>query len=256
MATLAKEVIFLITERDAWTINGYLGIVILTVIIGVAALSLIYEEWVMSIIFFCAAFILGSGFTVIHPNESVIVQFGGSYAGSYRQAGMVLFIPFSKKIRISLRERIFKSDVMHVHDVKGKPVSMSIVLLFKVVDAAKAVYDVEDMEKYIAIQSEMSVRNLMTTYAHTDLVTEETSLQEMTHQLKQDLYKRLKRTGVALTEIRVIPALPLNENISKEPPTEWTEKLLQFIEKERLLPLNDESKKILKNKLTTSFQEK
>lgn len=247
--------IFLITERDAWTINGYLGIVIIAVMALVAVLSLIYEEWLMSVIFFISAIIFGSGFSVIQPNESMIVQFGGNYAGSYRQAGIVVFVPFSKRIRISLREQIYKSDVMHVHDVKGVPVSMSIVLLFKVVDAPKVVYDVEDMEKYIAIQSEMSVRNLMATYAHTDLLMDEMSLQDLTHQLKQDLNNRLKRTGTTLTEIRVIPELSPEKDIITESAENVTEKLIRFIEKENLLTMNDESKKHIKSKLTTALYE-
>lgn len=246
--------IFLITERDAWTINGYLGIVIIAVMALVAVLSLIYEEWLMSVIFFVSAIIFGSGFSVIQPNESMIVQFGGNYAGSYRQAGIVVFVPFSKRIRISLKEQIYKSDVMHVHDVKGVPVSMSIVLLFKVVDAPKVVYDVEDMEKYIAIQSEMSVRNLMATYAHADLLMDEMSLQELTHQLKQDLNNRLKRTGTTLTEIRVIPALSPEKEIT-ESAENVTEKLIQFIEKENLLTMSDESKKHIRSKLTTALYE-
>lgn len=247
--------IFLITERDAWTINGYLGIVIIAVMALVAVLSLIYEEWLMSVIFFISAIIFGSGFSVIQPNESMIVQFGGNYAGSYRQAGIVVFVPFSKRIRISLREQIYKSDVMHVHDVKGVPVSMSIVLLFKVVDAPKVVYDVEDMEKYIAIQSEMSVRNLMATYAHADLLMDEMSLQDLTHQLKQDLNNRLKRTGTTLTEIRVIPELSPEKDIITESAENVTEKLIRFIEKENLLTMNDESKKHIKSKLTTALYE-
>jgi len=245
----------LITERDAWTINGYLGIVIIAVMALVAVLSLIYEEWLMSVIFFISAIIFGSGFSVIQPNESMIVQFGGNYAGSYRQAGIVVFVPFSKRIRISLREQIYKSDVMHVHDVKGVPVSMSIVLLFKVVDAPKVVYDVEDMEKYIAIQSEMSVRNLMATYAHADLLMDEMSLQDLTHQLKQDLNNRLKRTGTTLTEIRVIPELSPEKDIITESAENVTEKLIRFIEKENLLTMNDESKKHIKSKLTTALYE-
>lgn len=247
--------IFLITERDAWTINGYLGIVIIAVMALVAVLSLIYEEWLMSVIFFISAIIFGSGFSVIQPNESMIVQFGGNYAGSYRQAGIVVFVPFSKRIRISLKEQIYKSDVMHVHDVKGVPVSMSIVLLFKVVDAPKVVYDVEDMEKYIAIQSEMSVRNLMATYAHADLLMDEMSLQDLTHQLKQDLNNRLKRTGTTLTEIRVIPELSPEKDIITESAENVTEKLIRFIEKENLLTMNDESKKHIKSKLTTALYE-
>lgn len=245
----------MITERDAWTINGYLGIVIIAVMALVAVLSLIYEEWLMSVIFFISAIIFGSGFSVIQPNESMIVQFGGNYAGSYRQAGIVVFVPFSKRIRISLREQIYKSDVMHVHDVKGVPVSMSIVLLFKVVDAPKVVYDVEDMEKYIAIQSEMSVRNLMATYAHADLLMDEMSLQDLTHQLKQDLNNRLKRTGTTLTEIRVIPELSPEKDIITESAENVTEKLIRFIEKENLLTMNDESKKHIKSKLTTALYE-
>lgn len=245
----------MITERDAWTINGYLGIVIIAVMALVAVLSLIYEEWLMSVIFFISAIIFGSGFSVIQPNESMIVQFGGNYAGSYRQAGIVVFVPFSKRIRISLKEQIYKSDVMHVHDVKGVPVSMSIVLLFKVVDAPKVVYDVEDMEKYIAIQSEMSVRNLMATYAHADLLMDEMSLQDLTHQLKQDLNNRLKRTGTTLTEIRVIPELSPEKDIITESAENVTEKLIRFIEKENLLTMNDESKKHIKSKLTTALYE-
>src|SRR5699024_1054091 len=158
------EVIFLITERDAWTINGYLGIVIIAVMALVAVFSLIYEEWLMSVIFFISAIIFGSGFLVIIPNESMIVMFCGNYSVNYRQGDIDVYELFSKRIRNTIQEQIYKSDVMHVHDVKGVPVSISIVILFKVVKAHKVVYDVEYKKKYIAIQSEMPVKNLMATY--------------------------------------------------------------------------------------------
>src|SRR5699024_12015950 len=101
LATLAKEVIFLITERDAWTINGYLGIVIIAVMALVAVLSLIYEEWLMSVIFFISAIIFGCGFSVIQPNVSMIVKFGGDCSGCYRKAGICVFVSVSFIVRMS-----------------------------------------------------------------------------------------------------------------------------------------------------------
>src|SRR5699024_6731011 len=128
-------------------------------------------------------------------------------------------------------------------------------LLFKVVDAPKVVYDVEDMEKYIAIQSEMSVRNLMATYAHADLLMDEMSLQDLTHQLKQDLNNRLKRTGTTLTEIRVIPELSPENKIITEPAEHVTDKLIRSIDKENLLSVNDEANNHINSKQSIALSE-
>src|SRR5699024_5815992 len=107
----------------------------------------------------------------------------------------------------------------------------------------------------IAIQSEMSVRNLMATYAHADLLMDEMSLQDLTHQLKQDLNNRLKRTGTTLTEIRVIPELSPEKDIITESAENVTEKLIRFIEKEYLSTMNDESRKPIESTLTTALYE-
>lgn len=246
----------MITEKDAWTINGYLAIVILIVFMIVSLASFFNDELAMGIVFGILAVVFVSGFSVIHPNEAIIVQFAGQYIGTYRQEGIILFIPFSKRNRISLKERIYQSGEIITHDIYGNAVPISIVLLFKIVDAAKAVFDVEDMERYIAIQSEMSLRQCMTSYAFNEMLTDEQTLRQITQDVKNDLMARLPRTGVELSEIRLIPSTLYEQeklDFKVQDSLHLTDQILTFMEKEKIIQLTEEKKLLLKNKLSLAL---
>ncbi len=149
-------------EGKAWKINGFLGVLLIVVLIA----GTIYEFWaqniVVGIILTVVVSVLGTGFTIVQPNEARVLTFFGRYVGSIRESGMWLTIPITYRTRVSLRVRNFNSKTLKVNDVEGNPVEIAAVVVFKVVDSARAVFDVDDYEEFVEIQSETALRHVAT----------------------------------------------------------------------------------------------
>src|SRR5690625_864442 len=128
-------------EREAWTMNGFVGILAIIILLASTIFSFIHQQIFIGIICLIIAILLGSGITLIQPNQSVVVIFLGKYMGSIRQEGIVITVPFSIRRTISLRVRNFNSTQLKVNDINGNPIEIAAVIVFKVVDSAKAVLD-------------------------------------------------------------------------------------------------------------------
>jgi len=194
-------------EKQAWSFNGILGIGIILVLIAVAAFSFFQQQIVIGIIFVLIAGCLISGITIIQPNQSIVVIFLGKYMGTVRREGIVVTIPFSSRRTISLRVRNFNSNQLKVNDVNGNPIEIAAVVVFKVVDAAKAVFDVDQYEKFVEIQSETAIRAVATAYPYDSFEGHELTLRgnadEISNELTKELQERLKVAGVEVIEARL-----------------------------------------------------
>ena len=127
--------------------------------------------------------------------------------GSIREEGIVITVPFSIRRTISLRVRNFNSKQLKVNDVNGNPIEIAAVVVFKVVDSAKAVFDVDRYEQFVEIQSETAIRAVATTYPYDTFDHDTLSLRgnadEVSHQLTTELQERLKVAGVEVIEARL-----------------------------------------------------
>src|SRR5690625_2224554 len=112
-------------EKEAWTMDGVLGIFVIIILIGVAFYSFFYNQYALAIVFIILAIILGSGITLIQPNQAVVVIFLGRYIGSVRREGIVITVPFSKRQILSLRVRNFNSKRLKVNDINGNPIEIA-----------------------------------------------------------------------------------------------------------------------------------
>ncbi|SDR09408.1 Regulator of protease activity HflC, stomatin/prohibitin superfamily [Virgibacillus subterraneus] len=197
----------MLREKDAWMMNGYVGILTIAVLLAVTVVSFFQELYVIGAICLAIAIILGSGITLIQPNQSVVVIFLGKYMGSIRKEGIVVTVPFSLRRTISLRVRNFNSKRLKVNDVNGNPIEIAAVIVFKVVDAAKAVFDVDQYEEFVEIQSETAIRAVATKYPYDTFTDEELTLrgnaEEISSQLTKELQERLKVAGVDVIEARL-----------------------------------------------------
>src|SRR5690625_4518171 len=153
-----KEEEIYMREREAWAMNGFIGILAIIILLVVAVFSFINLQILIAIISLMIAVTLASGITLIQPNQSVVVIFLGKYMGSIRKEGIVVTVPFSVRRTISLRVRNFNSKRLKVNDVNGNPIEIAAVIVFKVVDSAKAVFDVDQYEQFVEIQSETAIR--------------------------------------------------------------------------------------------------
>lgn len=194
-------------ETRAWSMNGLLGIVLIAVLIAGTIISLFQQQFIIGALCLIVAIVLGSGITLIQPNQSVVVIFLGKYMGTVRREGFVITIPFSVRKTISLRVRNFNSNKLKVNDVNGNPIEIAGVIVFKVTDSAKAVFDVDNYKQFVEIQSETAIRGVATKYPYDTFentaLTLRGNAEEISKELTDELQERLKVAGVEVIEVRL-----------------------------------------------------
>jgi hypothetical protein len=160
-----------------------------------------------------AGIVLSAGFFTLQPNESAALVLFGSYKGTVRASGFFWANPFFKKIRVSLRARNLNGERLKVNDKRGNPIEIAAVVVWRVEDTAQALFDVDNFERYVAVQSESSVRHLASAYAYDDSgedgsasegePTLRTSADVVAEELQRELQERLARAGVIIEEARL-----------------------------------------------------
>ena len=147
------------------------------------------------------------GFFMVHPNQAKVLQLFGTYVGSVRQTGLRWANPFYSKDPVSLRVRNFESGQMKVNDSSGNPVDIAAVVVWKVVDSAEAMFEVDDYESFVQIQSEAALRNMATSYPYEAHGDEEVALRshpiQIAEKLREEVQDRLERAGVEVIEARI-----------------------------------------------------
>jgi len=147
------------------------------------------------------------GFFVVNPNEGRVMQLFGAYRGTVKTAGLRWANPFYTKRHISLRVRNFESGRLKVNDSDGNPIEIAAVVVWRVVDTAEAVFEVDNYENYVKVQTEAAVRNLATRYSYDSHEEHQTSLRGSTAAVAKDLQheiqERLAKAGVQVIEARI-----------------------------------------------------
>jgi hypothetical protein len=110
--------------------------------------------------------VVASGFTVVEPNVGRVAIFLGRYAGTVRRTGFTWTVPLTLKPAYSLRLRNFESETLKVNDAIGNPIEVAAVVVWRVVDTARAAFDVDDYEKFVKIQSETAIRHMASQYPY------------------------------------------------------------------------------------------
>ncbi|MGF2385926.1 SPFH domain-containing protein [Lentilactobacillus otakiensis] len=203
-------------EKNVFHVNGYLGLIAVIILLGVGG----YLLWagsksgsVMSIVLGSVIIILdllfASSLTIIQPNEAKVLTFFGNYIGTIRAPGLFMTVPLTSKQTISLRVRNFNSQIIKVNDSKGNPVEIAAVIVYKVVDSAKAIFNVEDYEQFVEIQSESAIRHIASQYPYdsfdekTDILTLRGNATEVSEALTAELQDRLEVAGLTILETRL-----------------------------------------------------
>lgn len=203
-------------EKEMFKLNGFLGIILFLLCGALTAWSLIQFSLNESVIQFILAVICGlitflllSGFTIIQPNQAKVFTLFGSYLGVIKQEGFWLTIPLTIRKTVSLRVINFNSDKLKVNDLEGNPIEIAAVVVYKVFDSAKAVFDVEDYKEFVHTQSETGLRHIASQYPYDNFNNDyEISLRqhsdEVADELTKDLQKRLELAGVEIIEARIM----------------------------------------------------
>ncbi|MBV7392307.1 SPFH domain-containing protein [Enterococcus alishanensis] len=201
-------------EKKAFHMNGYvglLGLVILFVAGGLLFLRGTLSESsslvVIGIVLWIITVLFLSSLTIVGPNQAKAVLFFGKYLGTIKDNGLFITTPLTQKTNISMKVRNFNSSLLKVNDSDGNPVEISAVVVFKVVDTAKALFDVDYYLDFVEIQSETAIRHIATQYPYDTFDENDLTLrgntEEVSEKLALELQERLAIAGVEVVETRL-----------------------------------------------------
>lgn len=197
----------MVVERKAPQWNGFLGLLIVIVLFGLGIYGAIRQNGVVAVVALLLAIVLASGLSVVQPNAAKAVTFFGAYKGTLHQSGLWLSIPFSLRRNVSLRVRNFNSEKLKVNDLDGNPIEIAAVVVFKVVDTAAALFEVDNYQNFVEVQSESAIRHVASRYPYDTYGREGFSLREHTadvaEELQIELQQRLQVSGVEVMEARL-----------------------------------------------------
>lgn len=204
----------MIREKSRNVSSGYLALVVLPMLTLLCGFLFIRGAQtdnttlaVISILALLVVLICFKGFFMVHPNQAVVLQLFGSYVGSVRITGLRWANPFFSKHAVSLRVRNFESEVLKVNDNTGNPIDIAAVVVWKVVDSAEAMFEVDDYESFVHIQSEAALRNLATSFPYESHAEGEIALrsdpQAIAEKLRDEVQDRLDKAGVEAIEARI-----------------------------------------------------
>ena len=209
-----------ISETKSWSINGFF-------LFPAIALGFIYSSYALlqSISFadneivkpflfgiglaiFLLALTLSMGLFIVQPNQAQVLVLLGKYIGSDRKPGFYWTFPgIVERKQVSLRVRNFNSDYIKVNDAQGNPIEIGAVIVWRVVDSAKAVFDVEDYREFVAIQSETAIRALANRYPYDiyeeDVISLRSNPDDMADVLQKETQQRLEVAGVEVIDARL-----------------------------------------------------
>ncbi len=204
----------MIREREAKAQAGVPMLLILLVLLVADIMMLIwsikYDQGLgvlAGVVLGTTFFIMLGGFFVVNPNVTAVITLFGNYIGSERRTGLWWINPFSSKKTVSVRVRNFESAKLKVNDHDGNPIEIAAVVVWRVVDSAEAIFQVDNYDNFVHVQTEAALRNLATSHpydAHNDgQLSLRGNTQDVADQLKIEVQARLERAGVEVIESRI-----------------------------------------------------
>lgn len=204
------------TERRAWSTSGYLIFAAFLVLLAGTVWRIIsfagsnpddsevFGFVVSTGILVVVEVILASGFYMIQPNQAAAITLFGAYRGTDRNTGLRWVWPWMGKTKISVRANNLVSERIKVNDLRGNPIEMAAQVVWRVVDTAQALYDVDDYKAFVIVQIEAAVRTIGSRYPYDDFAHAEITLRgnhdEVGSELRGELIARLKMAGITVDE--------------------------------------------------------
>jgi len=201
-------------EKEQRATNGLLVLLVAIVLLVVSVIGIIgaanAEQGLAAAawaVLLAATIIACAGLFTVNPNEAKVLTLFGKYIGTVRQAGLWFANPFFAKKRISLRIRNFETAKLKVNDNHSNPIEIAAIVVWKVIDSAEALFEVDDFQHYVQTQSESAVRALAQTYPYDAHATDEIALSTHPHEVAKGLQaaiaERLEKAGVDVIEARI-----------------------------------------------------
>ena len=199
-------------ERPASTASGYLMLLLLLLAVLAQVWAIIQlandRPGILPIFTVIAAPIallfIACGFYMLQPNQAAAITLFGDYQGTDRKTGLRWLLPWLTRKKVSVRATNFISDKIKVNDLRGNPIEMAAQIVWRVVDTAQALFDVDDYKEFIRVQVEAAIRKIGARYPYDDFdhqdVTLRGHLDEVAVELRKELIERLSIAGITVDE--------------------------------------------------------
>ena len=190
-------------------VSGYLAVLVAILLLGGAIAGFYYELIWLGILLTLLFVFTVIGLTIVYPNGSCIMVLFGAYKGTIRENGFFWVNPFYMKRRVSLRARNFDSEPIKVNDKIGNPIKIGFVLVWKVSETYKAVFEVDDYQHFVLVQSDAALRKLAGLYPYDNLEDHEAVMtlrsggEEVNNELEREIRERLVIAGIEVIEARI-----------------------------------------------------
>jgi hypothetical protein len=195
-----------IAQTTALGTSGWFGVLVLGVAIYAAVLTAQHAIWLLWLPIVVAVLAI-TALVIVPPGETSVIQFFGHYVGTVTRPGFWLVLPLTVRRRVSVRVRNFETNHLKVNDADGNPVEIAAIVVWQVVDTAKATYAVDSYTNFVSVQSESALRHVATIHPYDDTTGSGTSLRGSTDivaaELARELAERVTVAGVEIMEVRI-----------------------------------------------------
>lgn len=203
-----------IRENQVKSVSGIPFLLVLLIALAASVLLFIqgmdYRNGLQilgAVILFIATLLGFSGLYKVEPNQSAVLSLFGKYVGTVRTSGLRFNNPFYTKKKVSLRVRNFESGRLKVNELDGSPIEIAAIVVWEVSDSAEAVFNVDNYESFVQIQSEAAIRAMATSYPYDQHEDDQISLRshpvEISERLKVEIQDRLAQAGITVIEARI-----------------------------------------------------
>jgi regulator of protease activity HflC (stomatin/prohibitin superfamily) len=190
-------------------VSGYLAVLVAILLLCGAIAGFYFEIIWLGILLTLLFIFTLIGLTIVYPNGSCVMVLFGAYKGTIKENGFFWVNPFYIKRRVSLRARNFDSEPIKVNDKIGNPIKIGFVLVWKVAETYKAVFEVDDYQHFVLVQSDAALRKLAGLYPYDNLEDHEAVMtlrsggEEVNDELEREIRERLDIAGIQVIEARI-----------------------------------------------------
>jgi regulator of protease activity HflC (stomatin/prohibitin superfamily) len=196
-----------IRERPAWSVSGWLGVLVVAGCIAACVLISHSSSQGFIALPIVVGVIVFTSLVIVQPGETRVVRFFGSYVGSVRHTGLSWILPFADRRKVSIRVRNFETNHLKVNDADGNPVEIAAIVVWQVADTSRALFAVDDYLNFVGVQAESALRHIATTHPYDNPADDGLSLRSSTDvvagELAVEMAERVAIAGVEIVEVRI-----------------------------------------------------
>lgn len=196
-------------EISIKVLNGYIMLVVAILLLAAVFYSFANESLIPGVAGVICFVFIAPGFFIIGPNTSKVLLLFGAYKGSVKDNGFFWALPFYIKNSVSLKARNFESERIKVNDKLGNPILISSILVWRVDDTYKALFEVDNFEEFVKVQTDAAVRKLAGSFPYDQFedegasITLSSNFEDVSKCLEEEICERLKLAGLTVIEARI-----------------------------------------------------